>query len=157
MQIGIIDLNAPELGFHDGDVVALTLRATDRANQTSSTTTILLVTDDAPNPGAGDRVGALRDASQATKSVLRSVDETLAKAELARQRGELAALDVARLARAGDSAAKLHRALLRAGVEADLHVFDGLGHCFYYDDAMPESQDAYQTMIRFFRKHLGAR
>jgi len=50
-----------------------------------------------------------------------------------------------------------HRALLRAGVEADLHVFDGLGHCFYYDDAMPESQDAYQTMIRFFRKHLGAR
>jgi acetyl esterase/lipase len=50
-----------------------------------------------------------------------------------------------------------HRALLRAGVEADLHVFDGLGHCFYYDYKMPESQDAYATMIRFFRKHLGAR
>jgi acetyl esterase/lipase len=50
-----------------------------------------------------------------------------------------------------------HRALLRAGVEADLHVFDGLGHCFYYDYKMPESQDAYATMIRFFRKHLGDR
>jgi acetyl esterase/lipase len=50
-----------------------------------------------------------------------------------------------------------HRALLRAGVEADLHVFDGLGHCFYYDHNMPEAMDAYATMIRFFRKHLGAR
>lgn len=49
-----------------------------------------------------------------------------------------------------------HRALVQAGVEASLHVFDGLGHCFYYDAAMPEGADAYQTMIRFFRKHLSA-
>ena len=47
-----------------------------------------------------------------------------------------------------------HRALTRAGVDASLHVFDGLGHCFYYNAWLPESQDAYDTLIRFFRRHL---
>jgi acetyl esterase/lipase len=47
-----------------------------------------------------------------------------------------------------------HRALSQAGVDASLHVFDGLGHCFYYFPGTPESDDAYETMIRFFRKHL---
>lgn len=48
-----------------------------------------------------------------------------------------------------------HRALVDAGVNADLHVFEGLGHCFYYDAGSPEGADAYRTMIRFFRRHLG--
>jgi monoterpene epsilon-lactone hydrolase len=47
-----------------------------------------------------------------------------------------------------------HRALTRAGVDASLQVFDGLGHCFYYNAWLPESQDAYNTIIRFFRRHL---
>lgn len=47
-----------------------------------------------------------------------------------------------------------HRALVQAGVEASLHVFDGHGHCFYYDCTTTESVDAYQTIIRFFRNHL---
>ncbi|HKT73940.1 MAG TPA: hypothetical protein VJQ47_13695 [Steroidobacteraceae bacterium] len=47
-----------------------------------------------------------------------------------------------------------HRALSQAGVDASLHVFDGLGHCFYYFAGTPESDDACDTMIRFFRKHL---
>jgi acetyl esterase/lipase len=47
-----------------------------------------------------------------------------------------------------------HRALTRAGVDASLQVFDGLGHCFYYNAWLPESQDAYDTLIRFFRHHL---
>lgn len=47
-----------------------------------------------------------------------------------------------------------HRALAQAGVDASLHVFDGLGHCFYYDATSPEGTDAYQTMTRFFHKHL---
>jgi monoterpene epsilon-lactone hydrolase len=47
-----------------------------------------------------------------------------------------------------------HRALTRAGADASLHVFDGLGHCFYYNAWLPESQDAYDTMIRFMRRHL---
>jgi epsilon-lactone hydrolase len=47
-----------------------------------------------------------------------------------------------------------HRALRRAGAEADLHLFDGLGHCFYYNAWMPESEDAYETISRFFVRHL---
>jgi monoterpene epsilon-lactone hydrolase len=47
-----------------------------------------------------------------------------------------------------------HRALCQAGVEASLHVFDGLGHSFFYDVTTPEAVDAYETIIRFFRKHL---
>lgn len=50
-----------------------------------------------------------------------------------------------------------HRALVQAGAESSLHVFDGLGHCFYYDAITPESVDAYETIIRFFRKHLSRR
>ena len=47
-----------------------------------------------------------------------------------------------------------HRALSQVGVDASLHVFDGLGHCFYYFAGTPEADDAYETMIPFFRKHL---
>ena len=47
-----------------------------------------------------------------------------------------------------------HRALCQAGVDTELHVFDGMGHCFYYDTALPESRDAYDSIVRFFRKHL---
>jgi acetyl esterase/lipase len=47
-----------------------------------------------------------------------------------------------------------HRALVQAGVEASLHVFDGLGHCFHFNAASPEGADANQTIVRFFRKHL---
>jgi monoterpene epsilon-lactone hydrolase len=49
-----------------------------------------------------------------------------------------------------------HRALVQAGVDASLHVFDGVAHCFYYDAAAPEGADAYQTIIRFFRRYLSA-
>jgi acetyl esterase/lipase len=48
-----------------------------------------------------------------------------------------------------------HRALFQAGVETELHVFDGMGHCFYYDTALPESLDAYDAVLRFFRRRLG--
>ncbi|HTZ70341.1 MAG TPA: alpha/beta hydrolase fold domain-containing protein [Acetobacteraceae bacterium] len=47
-----------------------------------------------------------------------------------------------------------HRALVQAGVDASLHVFDGVGHCFYYDASAPEGADAYQTIVRFFWKRL---
>jgi PAS domain-containing protein len=47
-----------------------------------------------------------------------------------------------------------HRALTRAGADASLHLFDGLGHCFYYNAWLPESRDAYDTIIRFFDRHL---
>ena len=47
-----------------------------------------------------------------------------------------------------------HRALSRAGAEASLHVFDGLGHCFYYNAFLPEADDAYHSVIRFFEERL---
>jgi acetyl esterase/lipase len=47
-----------------------------------------------------------------------------------------------------------HRALVQAGVDASLHVFDGMPHGFYYDATTPESVDAYNTIVRFFRKYL---
>jgi acetyl esterase/lipase len=47
-----------------------------------------------------------------------------------------------------------HRALTRAGAEASLHVFDGFGHCFYYNAFLPEAQDAYTTIVSFFDRHL---
>lgn len=53
-------------------------------------------------------------------------------------------------------AINFHRALTRAGVDASLHVFDGLGHCFYYNAWQPESRDALDTFVRFFRRHLDA-
>lgn len=49
-----------------------------------------------------------------------------------------------------------HRSLTRAGVDASLQVFDGLGHCFYYSAWLPESRDAYTTLLSFFRRHLTA-
>jgi epsilon-lactone hydrolase len=52
------------------------------------------------------------------------------------------------------SAIATHRALCQAGVDAQLHVFDGLGHCFYNHAWLPESADANATIIRFFKKHL---
>jgi epsilon-lactone hydrolase len=51
----------------------------------------------------------------------------------------------------------LHRAFLRAGVDAELVVFDGLNHCFWYDPALPESREADQIIADFFNKHLSAR
>jgi acetyl esterase/lipase len=50
----------------------------------------------------------------------------------------------------------LHRAFLRAGVDASLVVFEGLNHCFWYDPILPESREADQIMADFFDKHLGS-
>jgi epsilon-lactone hydrolase len=50
----------------------------------------------------------------------------------------------------------LHRAFLRAGVDASLVVFEGLNHCFWYDPNLPESREANQIMADYFDKHLGS-
>lgn len=47
--------------------------------------------------------------------------------------------------------------LSKAGVDAELHVWDGLFHGFFYNPDVPESRDAYAVMIKFFEKHLGQR
>lgn len=48
-----------------------------------------------------------------------------------------------------------HRQLVNAGVETELHVWDGLPHSFHYDESLPESRESYQVLIKFFDKHLG--
>jgi acetyl esterase/lipase len=49
----------------------------------------------------------------------------------------------------------LHRAYLRAGVEAGLVVFEALPHAFWNNPALPESKEADQIMAKFFDTHLG--
>jgi monoterpene epsilon-lactone hydrolase len=49
----------------------------------------------------------------------------------------------------------LHRAYLRAGVEAELVVFEALPHAFWNDPALPESKEADAIMARFFDRRLG--
>jgi epsilon-lactone hydrolase len=48
----------------------------------------------------------------------------------------------------------LHRAYLRAGVDAQLVVFEALPHAFWNNPALPESQEADRLMANFFDKHL---
>lgn len=42
----------------------------------------------------------------------------------------------------------------KAGVETELRVWEGMWHSFFSDPELPESQDAYRVMARFFLKHL---
>jgi acetyl esterase/lipase len=51
---------------------------------------------------------------------------------------------------------RMHRALRRAGTEAVLQVFEGQSHAQYYrDDRVPEVQEAFGEIARFFDRHLG--
>ena len=47
-----------------------------------------------------------------------------------------------------------HRALLAAGAAAELHVWEGMWHCFPYNHRMPEAEDAFRTIASFFDRHL---
>ncbi|HXJ91596.1 MAG TPA: alpha/beta hydrolase fold domain-containing protein [Terriglobia bacterium] len=49
----------------------------------------------------------------------------------------------------------LHRAFLRAGVDAQLVVFEALPHAFWYDYHLPETQEALDVMAKFFDAKLG--
>ena len=48
----------------------------------------------------------------------------------------------------------LHRAYIRAGVDAQLVVFEALPHAFWNNPALPESKEADQLMAKFFNAHL---
>lgn len=48
-----------------------------------------------------------------------------------------------------------HTQLVRLGVDADLHVWEGLFHGFFYNADVPESRQAYDVMLRFFDRNLG--
>jgi monoterpene epsilon-lactone hydrolase len=50
---------------------------------------------------------------------------------------------------------RVHRKLRAAGVEAELHVFEGQSHAQYYADPYaPETKEHFQELTRFFDAHL---
>jgi monoterpene epsilon-lactone hydrolase len=49
----------------------------------------------------------------------------------------------------------LHRAFLRAGVDAQLIVFEALPHAFWHNPDLPESKEASKFIAAFFSRHLG--
>ena len=49
---------------------------------------------------------------------------------------------------------RVHRKLRQAGVEADLHVYEGQSHAQYMRDT-PEAKEAFEEIARFFDKHMG--
>lgn len=53
------------------------------------------------------------------------------------------------------SALYTHEQMVKVGVEAELHVWEGLFHGFFYNADVPESKDALNVMIKFFDRHLG--
>jgi monoterpene epsilon-lactone hydrolase len=53
------------------------------------------------------------------------------------------------------SAVYTHSLLIKQGVEADLHVWEGMFHGFFYNVDVPESRDCYDVVVKFFEKHLG--
>ncbi len=57
---------------------------------------------------------------------------------------------------AASSATNLHLKLDEAGVETRLFVFDGLWHAFHVYPELPESQQVYRILARFFDHHLAA-
>lgn len=53
------------------------------------------------------------------------------------------------------SAVYSHGRMVKAGAEADLHVWDGLFHGFFYNPDVPESREAYDVIVKFFDTRLG--
>jgi monoterpene epsilon-lactone hydrolase len=54
------------------------------------------------------------------------------------------------------SAVYTHSQLVKQGVDADLHVWEGMFHGFFYNPDVPESRDCYNVIVKFFDRHLGA-
>jgi monoterpene epsilon-lactone hydrolase len=51
--------------------------------------------------------------------------------------------------------ATLHRALLRAGDDTQLVVFEALPHAFWYHFQLPETKEALELMAKFFDEKVG--
>lgn len=46
--------------------------------------------------------------------------------------------------------------LAQAGVPTELHVWEGMWHSFFSDPELPESEQAYRTIVAFFERHFSA-
>lgn len=49
----------------------------------------------------------------------------------------------------------MHRAFLKAGDDARIIVFEGLPHCFWNNNTLPETKEAWGYMAGFFNTQLG--
>ena len=54
------------------------------------------------------------------------------------------------------SAVYTHSQMVKLGVDAELHVWEGMFHGFFYNPDVPESQECYDVIVKFFARHLGA-
>lgn len=52
------------------------------------------------------------------------------------------------------SVVRSHALLVEAGVDAELHVWEGMWHSFFSDPELPESRQAYRIIVAFFERHL---
>lgn len=50
---------------------------------------------------------------------------------------------------------RVHRKMRRAGVVADLNVYEGMSHAQFAGPEMPESREIFEDIARFFDTHLG--
>ena len=48
-----------------------------------------------------------------------------------------------------------HTQLVKLGVQAELHVLEGMIHGYYYNANLPESRYTYDLIVKFFDKYLG--
>ncbi|RTL90817.1 MAG: alpha/beta hydrolase [Hyphomicrobiales bacterium] len=53
------------------------------------------------------------------------------------------------------NAVRVHRKMRRAGVVADLNVYEGMSHAQYAGPDMPESREIFEDITRFFDGRLG--
>jgi acetyl esterase/lipase len=55
------------------------------------------------------------------------------------------------------SVIRTHSVLVAQGVEADLHIWEGMWHAFMYDPSLPDSREALDVIVRFFDRRLAQR
>jgi len=53
------------------------------------------------------------------------------------------------------SALYTHSQMVKLGVDAELHVWEGMFHGFFYNPDVPESRDCYDVIVKFFARRLG--
>jgi acetyl esterase/lipase len=49
---------------------------------------------------------------------------------------------------------RVHRKLRRAGIAADLHVYEGMSHAIFLDASLPESREIFEEVGRFLDRQL---
>ena len=49
-----------------------------------------------------------------------------------------------------------HNKLIRLGVQAELHIWEGMSHAtFAFNPRLPESDEVHNVIVRFFNRYLG--